>query len=291
MRVISYLLAMIFLSSCGGGGGGSSIPFAITLAPNSFSVNEDNIYTGSISASANEVVTLNYIISSTTSNGTLSLSGRGSISYEPNLNFNGQDEFTYSVTAVEKSITRTSTVLITIDPVNDAPTITIDSKSDFDDTNLLFDQNPVFSISFSDVDNSEEELIFSAKANSVIVPSTFTSTGTGTANIELDLSSVSTGGLFNTEITVSDGALSGSDLFTTWLISNKTTVTINQDINPDDGFDGGEKIAKDYYVYYLSGNPNSRGRTKYLFIGDSLDGQRDIDLYRRALIALSLIHI
>ena len=59
MRVISYLLVMIFLSSCGGGGGGgSSIPFAITLAPNSFSVNEDNIYTGSISASANEVVTL-----------------------------------------------------------------------------------------------------------------------------------------------------------------------------------------------------------------------------------------
>ena len=87
MRVISYLLAMIFLSSCGGGGGGgSSIPFEITLAPNSFSVNEDNTYTGSISASANEVVTLNYIINSTTSNGTLSLSGRGSISYEPNLN-------------------------------------------------------------------------------------------------------------------------------------------------------------------------------------------------------------
>jgi hypothetical protein len=286
MRVISYLLAMIFLSSCGGGGGGgSSIPFEITLAPNSFSVNEDNTYTGSISASANEVVTLNYVISSTSSNGSLSLSGSGSISYEPNLNFNGQDEFTYSVTAVEKNITRSSTVSITVNPVNDAPTITIDSKSEFDDTNLLFDQNPVFSISFSDVDNSEEELIFSAKANSVSVPSTFTSTGTGTADIELDLSSVSTGGLFNTEITVTDGALSDSDLFTTWLISNKTVVTINQDVNPEDGFDGGEKIAKDYYVYYLSGNPTSRGRTKYLFIGDSLDGQGDIDRYRRALIA------
>ena len=286
MRVISYFLAMIFLSSCGGGGGGgSSIPFEITLAPNSFSVNEDNTYTGSISASANEVVTLNYIISSTSSNGSLSLSGSGSISYEPNLNFNGQDEFTYSVSAVEKNITRSSTVSITVNPVNDAPTITIDSKSEFDDTNLLFDQNPVFSISFSDVDNSEEELIFSAKANSVSVPSTFTSTGTGTADIELDLSSVSTGGLFNTEITVTDGALSDSDLFTTWLISNKTIVTINQDVNPEDGFDGGEKIAKDYYVYYLSGNPTSRGRTKYLFIGDSLDGQGDIDRYRRALIA------
>ena len=142
MRVISYLLAMIFLSSCGGGGGGgSSIPFEITLAPNSFSVNEDNTYTGSISASANEVVTLNYVISSTSSNGSLSLSGSGSISYEPNLNFNGQDEFTYSVTAVEKNITRSSTVSITVNPVNDAPTITIDSKSEFDDTNLLFDQN------------------------------------------------------------------------------------------------------------------------------------------------------
>ena len=36
---------------------------------------------------------------------------------------------------------------------------------------------------------------------------------------------------------------------------------------------------------YLVGNPTSKGRTKYLFIGDSLDGAGDISLYRRALIA------
>jgi len=47
--------------------------------------------------------------------------------------------------------------------------------------------------------------------------------------------------------------------FETWFVSNKTTVTIQQDDDPEDGFgaDGGTKTPKDYTVYYLSGNPSS----------------------------------
>ena len=288
MKNLKFLIALLVIASCGGGGGGGGggVPFALTLASNVFSLNEDTTYTGSLSASANEAVTLTYSVTSQTTNGSITLSQNGgSVSYTPNANFNGTDSFTYSVTAVEKSIVRDSTVTITVNPVNDAPVVTITSKSNLDENNVLFDQNPTFSISFSDIDNANDELSFSAKVNNANVPSTFTASAEGLGDISLDLTSLTSAGLFDAEIIVSDGNLTGSDTYTTWHISNKTVVTINQDDDPEDGFDGGAKTPKDYYVYYLVGNPTSKGRTKYLFIGDSLDGAGDISLYRRALIA------
>ena len=288
MKNLKFLIALLLIASCGGGGGGGGggVPFALTLASNVFSLNEDTTYTGSLSASANEAVTLTYSVTSQTTNGSITLSQNGgSVSYTPNANFNGTDSFTYSVTAVEKSIVRDSTVTITVNPVNDAPVVTITSKSNLDMNNVLFDQNPTFSISFSDIDNANDELSFSAKVNNANVPSTFTASAEGLGDISLDLTSLTSAGLFDAEIIVSDGNLTGSDTYTTWHISNKTVVTINQDDDPEDGFDGGAKTPKDYYVYYLVGNPTSKGRTKYLFIGDSLDGAGDISLYRRALIA------
>ena len=288
MKNLKFLIALLLIASCGGGGGGGGggVPFALTLASNVFSLNEDTTYTGSLSASANEAVTLTYSVTSQTTNGSITLSQNGgSVSYTPNANFNGTDSFTYSVTAVEKSIVRDSTVTITVNPVNDAPVVTITSKSNLDENNVLFDQNPTFSISFSDIDNANDELSFSAKVNNANVPSTFTASAEGLGEISLDLTSLTSAGLFDAEIIVSDGNLTGSDTYTTWHISNKTVVTINQDDDPEDGFDGGAKTPKDYYVYYLVGNPTSKGRTKYLFIGDSLDGAGDISLYRRALIA------
>ena len=149
----------------------------------------------------------------------------------------------------------------------------------------MFDQNPTFSLTYNDVDNTNDELTFSARVNNTNVPSTFTESNPGIGDIVLDLTSLSSAGLFDAEIIVSDGSLSGSDTYTTWHISNKRVVTISQDDDPEDGFDGGAKTLKDYYVYYLVGDPNSKGRTKYLFIGDSLNGSTDINLYRRALIA------
>ena len=73
--------------------------------------------------------------------------------------------------------------------------------------------------------------------------------------------------------------------FESWFAGSRRTITIEQDDDPEDGFDGGEKTSKDYEIYYLSGGPNSLAGTTYLFVGDSLDGESDIDLYRRALIA------
>ena len=288
MKSSKFIALLVLVSSCGGGGGGgdSSVPFAITLAPNSISVDEDNIFNGSFAARANEPVTLTYSLTSGTSNGQINISpSSGSVTYTPDSNFNGEDSFTYSVTASEKSVTQTSTVTITVNPINDPPSISIVSNNELDENSILFDQNPSFSVTYSDVDNSDDELSFSAKVNGQDVPSTFTASGNGSGDITLDLTSLTSAGLFDAEIIVSDGSLTGVDTYTTWHISNKTMVTISQDDDPEDGYDGGAKTQKDYYVYYLIGNPQSTGRTKYLFIGDSLDGNTDISLYRRALIA------
>ena len=288
MKSLKFIALLVLISSCGGGGGGgdASVPFAITLAPNSISVDEDNIFNGSFAARANEPVTLTYSLTSGTSNGQINISASsGSVTYTPDSNFNGEDSFTYSVTASEKSVTQTSTVTITVNPINDPPSISIVSNNELDENSILFDQNPSFSVTYSDVDNSDDELSFSAKVNGQDVPSTFTASGSGSGDITLDLTSLTSAGLFDAEIIVSDGSLTGIDTYTTWHISNKTVVTISQDDDPEDGYDGGAKTQKDYYVYYLIGNPQSTGRTKYLFIGDSLDGNTDISLYRRALIA------
>ena len=288
MKSSKFIALLVLVSSCGGGGGGgdASVPFAITLAPNSISVDEDNIFNGSFAARANEPVTLTYSLTSGTSNGQINISSSsGSVTYTPDSNFNGEDSFTYSVTASEKSVTQTSTVTITVNPINDPPLISIVSNNELDENSILFDQNPSFSVTYSDVDNSDDELSFSAKVNGQDVPSTFTASGSGSGDITLDLTSLTSAGLFDAEIIVSDGSLTGVDTYTTWHISNKTVVTISQDDNPEDGYDGGAKTQKDYYVYYLIGNPQSTGRTKYFFIGDSLDGNTDISLYRRALIA------
>ena len=293
MKYLHILIGLVLITSCGGGGGGGgapSVPFSLTLAPSSFSINEDTIFTGSIAASANEVVTLQYAIVNSTINGSLSLDMNASITYEPNSDYFGSDQFTYTVTAVEKGITETGTVTITVNAVNDRPEIYLVSRTDLDKDHLIFESNPVFSINFSDIDNSSEEFVFSASVNEVEIPSTFILTGDGVGNMEIDLSGITTAGFSNIELFISDGSLSASDVFSTWIIANKTIVTVAQDDDKSDGFDSGTTTNKDYYVYYLIGGDSSLGRTDYLFVADSLNAdsssglESDTDRFRDALL-------
>ena len=293
MKYIKYLAILLIVSSCGGGGGGGgapAVPFAITLGLTSFSVNEDTTYTGSISATANEVVTLTYEITSPVTSGTLTLNkATGAITYSPQTDFNGTDQFSYSVTASQKSVTKSATVNITVVAVDDSPILGFETPTTLSKDDMLFDSNQTFRVKVSDIDSTLDELTYDLLVGDQVIPAVFTlDTGenlNGSGSLAVDISQLTKAGLYAASIRAYDGTSRGSSLFETWFISNKTTVTINQDDDPEDGYDGGAKTPTDYYVYYLSGNPTSLGKSKYLFIADSLDGQADIGLYRRALIA------
>ena len=266
------------------------MPFALTLAANSFSTDEDTSYSGSFAANANEIVTLEYNLINSTSNGTLSFSSNASIIYNPNLNFFGTDEFTYSVTAVEKNITKTSTVAITVTSVNDSPEIFITSKPQDEKNSLIFDSNPVYEVTYLDVDNSEEDFTFIGYIDGNEVPSSFVSSSDGNGEITLDLSSIPKAGYLNAVVSISDGDLQANDSFNAWFIADKQIVTVAKDDDKSDGFDSGTTTDKDYYVYYLVGGGSTFGRTDYLFVADSLspdqgDGTTsDLDSFRSALL-------
>ena len=295
MKKLCLLPILFLFSACGGGGGSSQVsspepvPFLLTIGLTSFSVDEDSQYSGSLNATANETVTITYSLISSTSNGTLDLSSSGEITYTPVSDFFGSDQFQYSVTAEEKNVTKTATVNITINSVNDEPEIGVLSDIDYSKDTLIHNTNLVFNVRVTDSDSDLNELSFDLVIGNAEIPGNFsadTSTEVeGDGNLVFDLSSLQNGGLYSAEIRVFDGNNYDSVIFESWFSGNRRTITIQQDVDPTDGFEGGQKVSKDYEIYYLSGGPDSSAGTKYLFVGDSLNGVTDINLYRRALIA------
>lgn len=165
-----YFLSIIFvITSCGGGGGGGgggeapSVPFAITIGLTSFSLDEDSNYSGDLNVSANETSTFSYKLTTNSANGNLNLNPSGSFSYQPRANFNGTDQFQFTVTAVEKNITKDGTVSITVNPVNDTPMISFTNNITYSKETILFDSNQTFTISVDDIDNELEQLTFEVK--------------------------------------------------------------------------------------------------------------------------------
>jgi len=152
---------------------------------------------------------------------------------------------------------------------------------------LLYDANQTFQVTVDDVDNQISELSFDIKLGDEIFNGTFTSDtdNPSTGEVAFNLLSLQNAGLYDAEVRVFDGEDYDFVTFEAWFVSNRSELRIQQDDDPEDGFDGGEKSPKDYKIYYLSGGPSAMGRTKYLFIGDSLNNAGEIELYRRALLA------
>ena len=84
---------------------------------------------------------------SNATNGTTSVSNN-LINYSPDANYNGSDSFTYTLTQGEKSTT--ANVTLTIEAVNDAPSIDIASTIQVEEN-----QTYVTTVSVSDVDNDD----------------------------------------------------------------------------------------------------------------------------------------
>ena len=299
MKKLNLLSLIFIISSCGGGGGGgggetpssgtppTTSPFQLSIGLTSFTVNEDESYSASLAATANEQVTLSYELTSTASNGSLSINSSGNMTYQPNENFFGSDQFQYSVTAVEKNVTQSATVSITVNSVNDLPSISFVTTPNTSKDTLLYDANQTFQVTVDDVDNQISELSFDIKLGDEIFNGTFTSDtdNPSTGEVAFNLLSLQNAGLYDAEVRVFDGEDYDFVTFEAWFVSNRSELRIQQDDDPEDGFDGGEKSPKDYKIYYLSGGPSAMGRTKYLFIGDSLNNTGEIELYRRALLA------
>jgi hypothetical protein len=178
----------------------------------SFSVNEDEVYEGSIAASANETVTFSYAITSEPSNGRINVSSGGAFSYRPSANYFGSDQFNYSVTAVEKNVTRTATVNITVNSVNDAPILTI---TNFQKSNefVFPDEEILIDVDISDVDSDLSSLTFSANS---LYGDPVVSLNTDKNQISVDPSNIFQGGLVDVNVVLSDGESQTEKLITFW---------------------------------------------------------------------------
>ena len=86
----------------------------------------------------------------------------GKLSYEPNLNYNGTDTFTYTISDGE--LTSTATIELTIDAVNDAPVANDDDFTLDEDGSLELDVLD----NDSDVDNSFSILSFTEASHGVV---------------------------------------------------------------------------------------------------------------------------
>ncbi len=98
---------------------------AATVVDDSVSGNEDTAVVDNILSNDSDVDgdALTASAVSGPSNGSLTLNADGSFSYTPNANWNGTDSFTYTANdgALDSNV---ATVTITVNPVNDTPTVT-----------------------------------------------------------------------------------------------------------------------------------------------------------------------
>ncbi len=89
------------------------------------------------------------------SQGSVILNADGTFTYIPNANFNGSDAFTYRIMDGNGGIVQ-ATVLITVDPVDDAPVVTADSFNLTEDSVLV--SNPANNVLLNDVELDGEAM-------------------------------------------------------------------------------------------------------------------------------------
>ncbi|PLC06922.1 hypothetical protein CY658_07980 [Variovorax sp. RO1] len=95
--------------------------------------NEDTPVSGSVVGSDVDGDTLTYTKGSNPAHGTVTVNADGTYTYVPGANFNGTDSFTVTVSDGHGGTT-TSTVNVTVNPVNDAPTAPDYTKTTNEDT-------------------------------------------------------------------------------------------------------------------------------------------------------------
>ncbi|NTS75633.1 tandem-95 repeat protein [Catenovulum sp. SM1970] len=99
----------------------------------------------------------------TASNGTVVINPDSTITYTPNENFNGTDVISYTVVD-STGLTATSTVDVTVTPVNDAPTVADEVLATDEDTALTVD----LLANDTDIDGDDLSVISATATNGVV---------------------------------------------------------------------------------------------------------------------------
>lgn len=186
---------------------------APTATNDSYSTDEDTALTVTAASgvSANDTDNENddltaTLLTSPSHAASFTLNPDGSFNYTPNANFHGMDSFTYKVSdgTVDSNI---ATVTLTVNAVNDAPTISVAPGG-------LFPTETSAQINFviADMDNSADSLTLSAaSSNTQLVPNSSIALGGTGANRMSTIAIVNkiTGAAIIT-LTVSDGQASST---------------------------------------------------------------------------------
>ena len=143
-------------------------------------------------------------------NGSLTLNANGSFSYTPTGAFNGTDSFTYEANDGGLD-SNTVTVTITVNAVNNAPTVVAPTDQTINEdtaTNAL-------AVTVADVDSAVNGLVVSAtSSNQTLVPNANIALGGSGANRTILVTPAGNqNGSATITVTVSDGALTGTDTF------------------------------------------------------------------------------
>ncbi|OGV74539.1 MAG: hypothetical protein A3K19_08495 [Lentisphaerae bacterium RIFOXYB12_FULL_65_16] len=147
------------------------------------------------------------------SHGVLALNGDGSFTYTPAVDFGGTDGFTYYAAEVRRAQSDPVAVVITVVPVNDAPTVSAalpDQTVNEDAAAVTLDLFPAF----TDKEDSDDALTFSVVGNTN--PSLVTTSITGDPNQLLRLSfAANASGTANITVRAADsGGARVNDTFT-----------------------------------------------------------------------------
>ena len=123
-----------------------------------------NVITGTSGASADNFESGARALTSVTqgANGSVSFTAAGAVTYTPNLNFNGTDSFTYTVTS--GGVTETATLEVTIAGTNDAAVITGIATASLTETDAVLSTGGT--LSATDVDSSSAFVARSGVAGS-----------------------------------------------------------------------------------------------------------------------------
>ena len=115
----------------------NSVNDAPVAANDSATTNEDTAVTISVLANDSDVDggTLSVTSKTDGAKGTVTINGDGTLSYVPNLNANGADSFTYTISDGQGG-SASGTVSITINSVNDAPVASNDSTTTNEDASV-----------------------------------------------------------------------------------------------------------------------------------------------------------